>query len=322
MNNWIRKYNQNRRVIWTVIGIVAFFVIALQVIFGLIRETRDRQRQEQINYIYSQQQNTQNGNENSLNLGNNGNQNNGNNTNASDTQTVEQFIQQFVDYCNDNQIEQAYNMLSSDCKEAVFPTIDNFQNNYVEEIFTTDRSVKIEDSMYGNSIYKMTYFSDVLANGGYQSENTFQDYCYITEEGDETRLSINQFIRTEMINKNTTGSSIYANVIQKQIYVDYEIYQIQITNQSNNTILLSTKQTDNLHIIDDNDVTYSSNIDEIAIERLIMQPQTTSIFNIRFNKIYNTERRINRLNISNIITDYEKYQRGEEVSTVNLSIIF
>ena len=247
----------------------------------------------------------------------------GNNHNSNTTtQTTEQLIQQFVDYCNENQIEQAYNMLSQDCKEAVFSTIDNFQNNYVEEIFTTDRLVKIEDSMYGNSIYKITYFSDVLANGGYQSENTFQDYCYITEENDETKLSINQFIRTEVINKNTTGSSIYANIIQKQTYVDYEIYEIQITNQSDNTILLSTKEEDNLHIVDENDVTYSSNIDEIATERLIMQPQTTSVFNIRFNKIYNTERRINRLNISNIITDYEKYQRGEEVSTVNLSIIF
>ena len=322
MNNWIRKYNQNRRVIWTVIGIVAFFVIALQVIFGLIRETRDRQRQEQINNIYSQQQNTQNSNENSFNNETNTHRDENNVNSNTSTLTTKQVIQQFVDYCNNNQIEQAYNMLSQDCKEVVFPTIENFQNNYVEKIFTTNRSVKIEDSMYANNIYKITYSNDILANGGYQSENIFQDYCYITEEDNETRLSINQFIRTEMINKNTTGSSIYANVMQKQIYVDYEIYEIQITNQSNNTILLSTKQTDNLHIIDDNDVTYSSNIDEIATERLIMQPQTTSVFNIRFNKIYNTERRINRLNISNIITDYEKYQRGEEVLTVNLSIIF
>ena len=321
MNNWIRKYNQNRRVIWTVIGIVAFFVIALQVIFGLIRETRDRQRQEQINNIYSQQQNTQNNYENSFNNETNTHQDENNVNSNTSTLTTKQVIQQFVDYCNNNQIEQAYNMLSSDCKEAVFPTIQNFQNNYVEKIFTTNRSVKIEDSMYGNSIYKITYSNDILANGGYQSENTFQDYCYITEEDNATRLSINQFIRTEMINKNTTGSSIYANVMQKQIYVDYEIYEIQITNQSDDTILLSTKQADNWEIIDDNDVTYSSNIDEIATERLIMQPQTTAIFNIRFNKIYNTERRINRLNISNVITDYEKYQRGEEVSTINLSII-
>ena len=316
-----RKYNQNRRTIWAVIIFVAFFVILLQVIFNIVRVSRDRELQISIQNAQNSQANTD-----TLNETNNESYNQVviDTQNSSENTTIQNTIQQFVDLCNQNQIDRAYEMLTQDCKQVLYPTVGDFQSNYINQIFTQDKSIKIENSMYGAGISRVTFYNgDLLATGGYSSGETLQDYIFITEENGEAKLSINKFIRTEEINKNTTIDSVYMNVLKKDIYVDYEVYQIQVTNQSNNPLLLSDKENANsIIIVDQNEVQYSSNIDEIATERLIINPQTTSIYQIRFNKLYNTQRESQSIHFSDIIMNYQQNQGSENIEIINIIINF
>ena len=44
----------------------------------------------------------------------------------------ELIIDQFIKYCNSKDINNAYNLLSDDCKNEVFKNIETFNNNYIK----------------------------------------------------------------------------------------------------------------------------------------------------------------------------------------------
>lgn len=99
MANLFRKYNQNRKTIWTVMLFVAFFVILLQVIFAIIRSNKNRERQqilEQANKMQNTVQANQIQNETNTNTATSSSNNRENYR-----KTAEKQINQFAQYCNE-----------------------------------------------------------------------------------------------------------------------------------------------------------------------------------------------------------------------------
>jgi len=73
------------------------------------------------------------------------------------------YISQFIDYCNNGEIEEAYSMLSNNCKKERYDTIDKFKQQYINKVF------KINISEYsfvkkGNT-YIVTLKQDMLITG-------------------------------------------------------------------------------------------------------------------------------------------------------------
>ena len=131
-----------------------------------------------------------------------------------------------------------------------------------------------------------------------------------------------EFLQKETFNnKETTTNSIYMKAMQKQEYINYEIYKIQITNQSNQTILISAKEKNNaVHLIDQKEVEYPSNIDEQAVEKLIVKPQATTILELKFNKMYNTNRKTKAIRFTDVITNYNQYKIEGQAEKVQMAI--
>lgn len=287
-----RKYNQNRKTIWTILIFIAFFVILLQAIFGLIRANRDRKQQQLINnYYQSQAQNNTQGNSNHEN-----NQNNTNNqtiVQAPDkittSSSAEDVINYFVNLCNEAKIEEAYQMVSTDCKSVLFPTIQYFKNNYYDKVFTQKRNVKIQSSMYGANVYAVTYTNDLLTSGGYNSSNAIQDYIYVIKENNEAKVSLNQFLKIEEINKTGSNNNISVRAIRKKVYTNYEEYQIQITNNTQEKIYV-TPDEKKVYMLDENNTKYTSSIDELQNGETLIEPNKSSIIELRFQKTWRNKR--------------------------------
>lgn len=278
-----RKYNQNRKTIWVVIIFIAFFVILLQAVFALIRSNKAKEQQELLNAYYQSQ--NQSGNS-TVNSGSSENIIE-NTTQIPETITTssssEEVINYFVNLCNQNKIEEAYNMISEDCKSVLFPTINDFKNNYYDKVFNGQKDVKIEKSMYEGEIYKVTYMSNLLANGGYQSENTLEDYIYIVEDSEEVKLSFNKFLYIEDINKTSTNRDVSIRVLKKKIFIDYEEYQIQVVNNSGDSIYI-TPDEEKVYLLDENDIEYTSSIDELQNGLTLVEPGKSITFELTFYK--------------------------------------
>lgn len=304
IDNLIKKYNENRRSILTIIIIIAFSYIFLQLVFGLMK-TNNKRKIEQLMEQYNKEQI-----ENSIyqnNAENNTAYNNSNNI----EENTEKAIEKFVMYCNQNKIEKAYSMLSNDCKSVLFPTINKFENNYIKNIFTKIRSALIEESIYGDSIYKVTYTDDILSSG-IKNNSTIIDYIYVEKSGEEYTLSLNKFLYTKKVEKESYNESVNIKIIEKQVFIDYEIYTIEINNYTSNEILLANRNNvNNICLIDENEVNYSSYIDELTIEDLIVQKNGIKTINIKFNKAYNKKRKLKYISFSTIM-NYKAYIKGQE----------
>lgn len=278
-NKLFRKYNQNIRTIWIVIIFVALFFILLQTIFSVIRNMRRTEQEQELNNYYQSQLNSEtsnteiSNNEKPVEISND----------VAITSSSESIINQFVKLCNENKLNEAYDIISQDCKEVLYPTINDFKNNYYNKIFNMPRSARVENSMYEGEIYKVTYMTDLLSNGGYSDETTFEDYIYVTREDDEPKISLNKFIYIQDINKTASSNEISINILKKRVFIDYEEYQIQISNNTNNEIYITPDER-KIYLLDENDIEYTSNIDEFQTNATLIKPNESKIFDLTFYK--------------------------------------
>lgn len=278
-NKLFRKYNQNIRTIWVVIIFIALFFILLQTIFSVIRSMRRAEQEQELNNYYQSQSNSETNNTVSSNVENKVEVP----ENVAITSSSESIINQFVKLCNENKLNEAYDIISQDCKEVLYPTINDFKNNYYDKIFDKPKSARIENSMYEGEIYKVTYMTDLLSNGGYSDETTFEDYIYVTREDDEPKISLNKFIYIQDINKTASSNEISINILKKRVFIDYEEYQIQISNNTNNEIYITPDER-KIYLLDENDIEYTSNIDEFQTNATLIKPNESKIFDLTFYK--------------------------------------
>lgn len=314
INNLFRKYNQNKRGLWTIIIVIVFSYIIIQAVYGLLRNIKEKKREELINQINENTQISSNSN-----LENNSQDTNSEITTDTTRKNSKELIEQFVKYCNNNKIEDAYGMISKDCKTVLFPNINIFKNNYIKKIFNQNKTVKVEKEIYGNGIYKITYMNNILQSGG-KSDKQIIDYIYVTDENENKVLSLNKFLYIKKIGTESKNKRLNIEVIEKQIFIDYEIYTIKITNNTENEILIANQNDiNNINLTDENDVKYSSYIDELATEILVVQQNGTKTINIKFNKTFNTDRKIKYMNF-NVIMDYNAYIKGQDFETLKYSV--
>lgn len=314
LNNLFRKYNQNKRGLWTIIIVIVFSYVIIQAVYGLLRNIKEKKREELINQINENTQISSNSN-----LENNTQDTNSEITTDTTRKNSKKLIEQFVKYCNNNQIEDAYGMISKDCKTVLFPNINIFKNNYIKKIFNQNKTAKVEKEIYENGIYKVTYMNNILQSGG-KSDKQRIDYIYITDEDENKVLSLNKFLYIKKIGTESKNKRLNIEVIEKQIFIDYEIYTIKITNNTENEILIANQNdVNNINLTDENDVKYSSYIDELATEILVVQQNGTKTINIKFNKTFNTDRKIKYMNF-NVIMDYNAYIKGQDFETLKYSV--
>lgn len=74
-----------------------------------------------------------------------------------------EYISEFIDYCNEGKIQEAYTMLSDKCKEEKYSTIEEFKKMYVNKIFSIN--ICKYEIIKENDIYVITLTQDMLITG-------------------------------------------------------------------------------------------------------------------------------------------------------------
>ncbi len=303
MNRLRRWYNQNTKNIWILVGVVAIIIIGIQ----LVNSFYKRENEELLNNTV--EQNTDiNSSYNNITIGDERSSLTGDK--LSEGQKTEiGTIDQFISYCNEQDIESAYNLLTDECKEEMYPELQNFQNSYYDEVFAgAKKNVSVEN--WTSNIYKIEINEDFLSTGVYSKENTMQDYITVEKYEDEYKLNINGYIGRKEKNDEKEENNIKMTVKEVNSYMDYETYKIEITNNSENTILLDDGVDINaMYIEDTNDVKYSAYTHEINSAELRVSPRETKTISIKYYSRYISSKDINRLVFSRMVLDYDSYSQ-------------
>lgn len=310
MNSLKRFYNQNTKGIWLVIIVIALFIVVLQLANSYIAN-RNENNTNSLNFA-SQQINTGNKNiivtsENTTALG----------ESVSKDRVTEdsQLITTFINYCNDGNLEGAYNMLTNECKEEMFSTLDDFRTYYYGNMFNESK-VTFEIENWVNNTYKVDIIPDMLATG--KANNTVkQDYITIANENGEDKLNINNYIGRSNIEKSEEKDNVKITVNYKDTYMDYERYNITIQNNGNTKVILdSLEDLKTMYIEDRNEIQYSAYTHEITNEQMAIDGGTESTIEIRYYSTYVSTKEITRLVFSNF--NNGKYKSESEEFIINI----
>lgn len=300
MHNLMRFIRQNRKQIIKVALIVAFLILMLQLLnYFAVNQINDYSNSKSDIY------NTSNGT-----IISDKSAVSGGSISTSEINKVNNKIDEFVKYCNEHNTEEAYNMLSDSCKEELYPDVNDFISNYYEPLFKEERRNYSIENWTGNT-YIVKFTGDLLATGKSANNSTYQDYITILEENGQLKLNINKYIGREEINKKSSSDNIEAVVLYREKYMDYEVYKMQITNNTGSTILLDQlTKTDGIYLKDNNDTKHIAYSNEIIKDDLQIYNGHTNTIKIKFDNPYIVGRKIKSLCFSKIVLNYDVNNYG------------
>lgn len=295
----VRWYNQNRKTIWIVILTIAGVIFLME---SLNNYYAKKAKNESSSTISATTYNTTNYSVIS----------NEEIDYTASEQSVD-LIENFFTFCNNGKIEDAYNLISTDCKEELYPTINDFTTKYYNIIFAEKRSY---DSLLwiansSKNTYRIQIMKDLLSSGQ-RDDMPIEEYYTIIMENGQYKLSISNYIGKEEINASKTQNNITVSVLAKKIYIDYEIYEIKIENNAGNKLIFNTKEnTKSIYIQDENELKYIAFLNEIPDSEL--EIGINKILEIKFNRGYKPT-----INIEKIV--FENIKNNEQIESMEIEL--
>ncbi len=319
MNKFIRWYNENRTAVIVIVIAITLIILVIHTLNAILEKKQEEKR----NNIAR------------------GNSSTNTSTTISDTgksaitgkevpksinQDNTEVIKEFIKYCNDGKMIEAYNMLSDECKENVYPSLESFTNNYYKQIFYMNRMYDIQNLYMSGNLYtyNIKYTEDVLATGNVKSSDNRSDYITVVQKNDKSYLNISGYIGRKIVNKNTITEGIELTVNYIDMYMDYTTANISVINNIGKTICLDTKEkTSTAYLYDTNNVKYDAFLNEISEQQLEIRDKYKTNISIKYNKIYNPERTLIGIVFSDIVTNYDNYVNNKvkkEVIKIDINI--
>lgn len=302
-----RFYDQNRKGIWIAVIVIALFIILLQLINSFVADENENNT------------NSMNLNSSTVNTGNRNVTVTSGNTSAlgesvskASVEKDSQVITAFFDSLNNGKLEDAFNMLTDECKEEMFSTADDLREYYYNNIFDGERkSFEIEN--WANKTYKVDIVPDMLATGKSNNDEVMQDYITVNNG----KLNINNYIGRTNIEKSKEKDGVTITVNYKDTYMEYEKYNITVQNNGKTGITLdSLDNPDTMYIEDRNEVKYSSYNHELTKEQMTTNVGETSTIEIKYYSTYESTKDIRRV----VFSDFNngKYNDEKEEFIINI----
>lgn len=227
-----------------------------------------------------------------------------------------EIMKNFIDFCNDNNIEEAYNLLSQQCKDELYKNINDFYNKYYKNIFNEKRSYDIENWASSKNItYKVKYLNDIMSSGTVNDEY-IEEYITVVTENNEKKLNVNQFIGKEELNLKRETDNLNITVVNKYVYYDYEEYEIIFENNTDKNIILDTKEnTESVYIEDTKDVKYTWFGNEVPNSYLNLNSGESKRLRLKFNEIYTGKKTDSTIYLTDVNIDGQ-----EEKATIKINV--
>lgn len=239
---------------------------------------------------------------------------------------ISELIGEFVENCNNKNYEAAYNLLSKECRNNIYPDIEDFKL-YVNYVFPTNKIYNIQnfsnkDNKY---IYTVTILDDILATG-FNNEDEMEYYeekYVITDNNGELQLSIREYIGSENLTYMYEDDYMKIKIESVDKKYDNVTYNFSIANKSDKTIVYSDYTADYEIVLDTSEGT-KRKADEV-LEPVILEEGETKNYSAKYTIFFDEDTEINGLifDYIRIYEDYSAYENGEEpVKDFSITIKF
>ncbi|MGN1310585.1 MAG: hypothetical protein ACI4VP_02600 [Clostridia bacterium] len=294
MRDLIGKYIRNRKIIWFIIGISIVIIVLIHII-------NTEFQQEEFEFDDSEKVISNPYYDNNYSVVSS------EKLNKSVSDNVTNVIKQFINYCNDGDIENAYSLLSEDCKKVLYPTLEDFKKNYYNNNFYEEKTYNLQSWItYNNKfIYRIELKKDVLSTGITSNEKKIDYYTVIKQE-DNYYLNISGFIEKNNINISKNENLIDFVIESEEVFIDYLALNIKVDNNTQNSILLDSGEKGNtVYVTDGEQIQYVSYLFEQNNLDLVINKKSSKEFKIKFMKDYKENRPIKSITFADVVLNYK-----------------
>lgn len=299
--NIIRYYNQNKKSLWIICAVIVIIIMAVQMTVFVSNQSAEEERKQ---------------------------------ANKGKTPSVEEYkdnpdisveikdeevkdeksliIDQFIRYCNSGKVQEAYNLLSTSCKNNVYPTLEKFTKNYYDSIYTGTKLYSKESYVLGT--YKVKLYDDILSTGKTSGTN-IEDYFTIVTENGETKLNISRFVKEEEPGIVAEGNNLKVEVKKKIVYKECTEYVLDIKNLTDKDIMLDSLNNPKSVYLTNGSVNYYAALNENTINDLTLYSNVVKQIRIKFQIEYNGTSNPDKMIFSNIVLDKNLYDSTEMKSS-------
>lgn len=223
-------------------------------------------------------------------------------------------INQFLNYVKEDKIDLAAEMLTEDAKYYSFKNKKE-AIGYIIEVYKDKKyDIKPYAKVGNDYIFQVKVFEDILETGLTNTIYSFTDTkMIIKNENGKIGLNIRGYIGKYKSSGFYEDNNLKVNIKGKNVWVEHEDYLLEITNRTNNYLLLKDK-SNNTALAASLEVG-NSNRKLIDEENIILKPLETRNILLRFPKMYFADKDATAINLDSIrvIKDYN------EISNSNLS---
>lgn len=313
MYKLIRFYNQNRKKIWTIILIIVFLLGLLQLLNMFARNNNSI---DNLNLEINNNKNANTSTKENKTVISDKSSVTGTSIPQSYLNDVESLVDSFMEYCNEGKIQEAYDLLTDDCKNELFENLETFRTEYYDILFSNGTKTHTIENWIGNT-YKINMINgDILSTGNITGSTV--DYFTIDRQDDEYKLNIKNYVGKLKINKERNDNDLTIKIISKDAYMDYEIYNIEVTNNSDKDVLLDIKEsTTSLYLQDTKGAKYYAFTNELNDNELIVRKGNTKTLRIKFGSSLSSSRRMDYMMFSKFISNYNEYEELESKEEYN-----
>ncbi len=305
----IRYFNQNREKI-VYIAVVLLFGFGVLQFFNMLAANKNEQLISNTQNQSVENATTNYTNVNSIDINSALGEGEGQATHKEQADIISQFVQ----CCNEGNTSEAYNLLSQECKETMYPTLETFIKNYYNNNFQSNKSYNIQ--RWSDSIYKVDLKENVLQTGKITNESK-QDYITTVYQDREEKLNINNYIKRTELNKQETVENVNINIIKADTFMDYETYTLEVKNNGDKHIYLDDlEETSTIYLVDENDIKHTAYSHELSKEALHIYPYSTETIKITFSNRYISGREISKMVFGNVIID----ETNNEIKKISIDL--
>ena len=277
MRNIIRFFNQNKKQIIKVILLIIFVIVIIQILNNMAKEkNKNNTAIEDKTIDYGKDYSIISGE-------------------YKDEGTYRRetnILNQFANYCNEKKYEQAYALLTENCKEALYPNIETFIEGYCNKNFENKKTCKFQ--AWNEQTYLVEIRRDAMSTGVYSESNYIQDYYTV----DGNKLNISGFVKREQINKGKDEKNISVKVMNIDYYIDYTNVTLNITNNATTTMIVDTQHDPNSLTLEyNNGAKFKSNVAEIPTSELVVEAGNSKNITLQFQVGYKTDLKIRNITL-------------------------
>lgn len=162
-------------------------------------------------------------------------------------QPIETLIEKYVTACNEQNYQEAFNLLSDECREYEF---DNNPAEFLNHVLTkmpSPREYSIQN--YSNIniaegnlyIYEVRYTEDMLATGLTNSEYLFtsEKMAFLKDKDGNIKMSVGSYIYHTPIQSVAENEYLKIDVVDKKVNYSIEEYEVKFTNRSEYTVVIA-----------------------------------------------------------------------------------